>query len=887
MKQNKIYKLKQKIICIPIIIITLISFVIPNYANASIGNDIFAAVQELLLYIPDAIICGLEKFFLGNNDSDKIIITNWDNFKNLVDDGISEGKDSKNIFIRGASTVAGGLKSWYDTWTNNTGFLGNITDWVWGEATNTAIDNLPALKNIYEALGDEDLIESVEKYGDEELKKAVESGDNVMNITLTNITFSPKLIFENQIPAFDVNFFRNKDDYKEKKKNIAYQLRNIVATWYVALRNIALVLMLLVLVITGIKIMISSVASDKAKYKQLLVDWVVAICLLVFLHYIMVFSVNMVELITDMFSDNGVQDRLMNLSRMKASNLVSVRDRFYWSLIYVVLIIYTLIFVWQYLKRVVKLAFLTLFAPIMAASYPIDKMSDGKAQGFNKWLKDYIYTLMIQPLHLLLYTILISSVQALTEANPIYTLVALGSFIPIEKMLRDYLGFERGHIKGPNPAGLLAATTLGKKTMDMLLPSNIKNKSGKNDKGNSSDSSSNNKPIDTKRGDSSYSLLAQGNENESNGSEEKIDPQAQAWMELGASEDEERKENNKNGRISKKGDNTPLDPQAQAWMEDVNKNGIMEGKRAENRFKNSNYSYRGLDENGKAWMNNIRNNEEIPKRTTRAKRKIKGAYSQYRKSNLAAGARSVRRKYGGKFVRKLTNGNKGIRGVASAAANIAKVGAGVVGAATLGTAGLAYGIASGDMSKTVELGAGGIVAGAAAGNRLMNAATGIAGKGADSITDIKDTFLSGYNPEGYEAKLQKKETERISREIKQNEDLIRMFKVKNKNMSEKQIMDGIDQYVEQGIDNADDIQKGFELEQKAGVNRTTAQGAMKLSKKVDASTLRDKSKTEGFRKSVENNLKGKVPNADKKSKESIRLLRMIHGVDSIGKVNFK
>ena len=33
------------------------------------------------------------------------------------------------------------------------------------------------------------------------------------------------------------------------------------------------------------------------------------------------------------------------------------------------------------------MAFLTLIAPIVAFTYPIDKMADGQAQGFDMWVK--------------------------------------------------------------------------------------------------------------------------------------------------------------------------------------------------------------------------------------------------------------------------------------------------------------------------------------------------------------------------------------------------------------------------------------------------------------------------------------------------------------------
>ena len=58
----------------------------------------------------------------------------------------------------------------------------------------------------------------------------------------------------------------------------------------------------LILVYIGIRIIISSSAGDKAKYKQFFVDWVVALCLIFFLHYIMAFTMTMSETVTDVLA---------------------------------------------------------------------------------------------------------------------------------------------------------------------------------------------------------------------------------------------------------------------------------------------------------------------------------------------------------------------------------------------------------------------------------------------------------------------------------------------------------------------------------------------------------------------------------------------------------
>ena len=88
------------------------------------------------------------------------------------------------------------------------------------------------------------------------------------------------------------------------------------------------------------------------------------------------------------------------------------------------------------------MAFLTLIAPLVALTYCIDKSIDGQAQGFNRWFKEYIFNLLIQPLHLLLYFVLVTSAFNLAGQNIIYSLVAIGFMIPAEKLLRKFFGFD-------------------------------------------------------------------------------------------------------------------------------------------------------------------------------------------------------------------------------------------------------------------------------------------------------------------------------------------------------------------------------------------------------------------------------------------------------------
>lgn len=338
---------------------------------------------------------------------------------------------------------------------------------------------------------------------------------------------SPQEIFADQVPALHINFinpktydeedevttsssdkleYTKKDEHSAPVFNSAKVLAPQIAKWYTAIRNMVLVGLMVVLLYIGIRIVLSSTAGEKAKYKEHIKDWLVAVILVVFMHYIMAFALTITEYLTSMLNSNNemikfqIQDEeamkqifgdedysqykegdsynlyvnLMGYARLKQQlntldangNVVVNWDYIGYAIIYMTLVIYTVMFLIIYLKRVIYMAFLTMIAPLVALTYPIDKISDGKAQAFDAWLKEYSYNLLLQPFHLLLYTMLIGSVMDLAANNMLYALVALGFLIPAEKLLRKFFGFEKsaiaGNIVGGMVGGSLAMNALNK-----------------------------------------------------------------------------------------------------------------------------------------------------------------------------------------------------------------------------------------------------------------------------------------------------------------------------------------------------------------------------------------------------------------------------------------
>lgn len=113
------------------------------------------------------------------------------------------------------------------------------------------------------------------------------------------------------------------------------------------------------------------------------------------------------------------------------------------------------------------MAFLTLIAPLIAMTYPIDKIKDGTAQAFNKWLIEYLFNAILQPLHLLIYVILVGTAVNLITINPLYALVALAFISKAEKLMKEMFGLNKAGTP-PSLGGAIATGAVASHALSRL-----------------------------------------------------------------------------------------------------------------------------------------------------------------------------------------------------------------------------------------------------------------------------------------------------------------------------------------------------------------------------------------------------------------------------------
>lgn len=580
---NKIWK---KIVIIIGILLSF-SIVVPEPVEADLGGKLMQPIMSLFIGIGDGVNTVIQKMFLNREPAVLIISSGFNWWKVALGVAIGIGLIAVGIATGGVGTI------------------------IIGSALTIAVLATAVT-------GGNSSSENIAFQVVTSFTASMLSDKNELALPMMSLT--PYEIFANKQNLFSVNFFKknlsedekyikgsddeeNKEGKKEKSKTLMYSLQDIIASWYKTFRLIAIVGMLPVLVYIGIRILVSA-PSDKAKYKENLMDWGVAFLLIFAMHYIMSSSNLFIDQVTDMIDsvkistkmggekevefknqsvegfligvkgegeDAEIDDDTTELVRTAHEKMITgesatettkkyawcfwtdlsgtqanikgeenakvlfwpcdnfvAQSRMYaqrakgdfayigYGLIYVILTIYTCVFIFVYLRRFMYMAFLTLVAPLVALTYPIDKIRDGKAQAFEFWFKEYFYNLLLQPLHLLLYLILVGSAMSFAAKNPIYVCVILGFMTPFEKLLKQMFGF-RGETPGSLPG--MATGALMMEASHRIFgkpPKGMGGDNGSNSSGTSQDEQRP-KPIRQTPIDTSGANLPSGNNNNSQG----------------------------------------------------------------------------------------------------------------------------------------------------------------------------------------------------------------------------------------------------------------------------------------------------------------------------------------------------------------------------------
>ena len=232
-------------------------------------------------------------------------------------------------------------------------------------------------------------------------------------ITIDSILF-------NEEPLVDVNFFDDSEAVKEiKEKNpkaFIIQLRNGVRTWYYIIRNIAIMVMVVILMYVAIRMLLNiytSSAEDKARYKEMMIAWIKALSTLVVMHIIIytviAFNTDIINTIKDVAHIDD--PRLQNLNVILLERALDIRlsISFPATVLYVLVTYLTVQYFFLYLKRFILVLILIISGPFIMLKTAYESTGKSVSKAYSKWLYDLIINVMEQSLHALFYALFVKN----------------------------------------------------------------------------------------------------------------------------------------------------------------------------------------------------------------------------------------------------------------------------------------------------------------------------------------------------------------------------------------------------------------------------------------------------------------------------------------------
>ena len=284
--------------------------------------------------------------------------------------------------------------------------------------------------------------------------------DGTIGSASEKIFITPFEILFNETAITNINFF---DFTNVADSTVVYKIREAVAGWYYFMRLIAVAVLLVILVYVGIRMAITTIAEDKARYKKMLVDWAASLALVFLLQYIMIFLITLNEVLVNAMKIMSPNDELSKtINDIALTSLLPTIEGIGATVVFFLFIFQTFSILFTYINRMIRVAFLIIISPLITITYSLDKMGDGKAQALNTWLKEMLTAVLIQPFHCVIYMVFINiAIQLLSNPGDFGTSSMAAAVIAILCMLfiKDAEGIVRKifELNGDDGASSVAA----------------------------------------------------------------------------------------------------------------------------------------------------------------------------------------------------------------------------------------------------------------------------------------------------------------------------------------------------------------------------------------------------------------------------------------------
>ncbi len=298
--------------------------------------------------------------------------------------------------------------------------------------------------------------------------KLASAGGTTTGVDANEIT--PFDIFFNRFTLLDGNLFSmtDRDGQPLDTDSIVYKIRTNTSIWYHFIERISggVIILALVFSIGAIFFRGSNKDIDLAgkisKAKEAGVNYLVSFLLLMLMHYIVIFILDVNDLVI-----NGIQ---IVASSVNVSDFIDTLENSIFSsnwtlsiasvVIYIILEWQTFRYIIVYIFRLFTIFLLVIISPVIPLLYAKEKNVSKVGITLNSWLRELLFTVFVQSLHALIYAALVgTAMTAMAEVRVSSTadlgiaLVAVASLLFVkqaERIVKTIFGFNNSHVISNN-----------------------------------------------------------------------------------------------------------------------------------------------------------------------------------------------------------------------------------------------------------------------------------------------------------------------------------------------------------------------------------------------------------------------------------------------------
>lgn len=255
------------------------------------------------------------------------------------------------------------------------------------------------------------------------------TGTEITEINIEDIIF-------NKIQLLDVNVFTNTPGGMAiSSGSVVGIIHEGIRIWYYTFRNVGIAGMLITLLYLGIRMALSTVPEGKAKYKQMLIGWIYGFAIVFFVHYFILIVITFNESLLQILPKETELGTTIFQEIEAGMYQIDFVDSMLYIVVFLILLYYTIRFLFVYLKRYLTVMILIMMAPLMGIVYSIDRINGNKTSGhFTIWLQEFTINVLIQFVHAVIYVVFVATVlQMIQQAASIATMIIV--FIMLKFML--------------------------------------------------------------------------------------------------------------------------------------------------------------------------------------------------------------------------------------------------------------------------------------------------------------------------------------------------------------------------------------------------------------------------------------------------------------------